>query len=611
MAGEEVEVLYQDNNLKGTTTKLDDNDVIYGINKTGNTVVYNITKGDLQDSDSANNKIKFGDVSYDATAQIDVYENYTAAVKKNVDQFDKGTASAEYTGNSADTIKFIVDDQTGKIDTAYVLNKTVGAITTLTSSKVAIRGLAGSAVQDIEEKNIVLYDGAAKGDIVYFYTQFTGEEVETIVEKATTVSGTVSAIRDTSTITINGTNYKMGVAADGQNNIDAEDYDEAVPTVGEEYEVVLYGNYWIGAKALTEASKDYAMVLGSSHNTVTGDTVKLLLADGTTQVMTVHEKSTYKPEESVSGANATLVAYTTTDDGVKLTQIKSGSDDFTLAATAGKKADYDKKTQTLTVDQESSGTKKYITASNAVAFVYNDSEWKAYSIAQLGDVKGTANTAVYGRTNDNGYATVFAMTADSISGISGADDLVGFVLDDGVTTKDGDDTIISFQVWDGTAEKTVKFLSTDKGDMKAGQYIKIEDFNADTKYDGTNGTGDVTYYTAGTAAAYNAIAANTHAIVKVKDFDAARKVIVITDETYADGKVTPGADGDKSLPLADDYKVIGVTSDENNRGGYETSDVPSYTQVDSASKANAMIILNGDGEVAYIFIDSDNVITVK
>ena len=38
--GEEVEVLYQDNNLRGDVGSLDSNDAIYGINKTGDTVVY-------------------------------------------------------------------------------------------------------------------------------------------------------------------------------------------------------------------------------------------------------------------------------------------------------------------------------------------------------------------------------------------------------------------------------------------------------------------------------------------------------------------------------------------------------------------------------------------
>ena len=74
--GEEVEVLYQDNNLRGDINELDPNDSIYGINQTGDTTVYNITKGDLQNATNGADKIRFGGVNYDASTDITVYVNY-------------------------------------------------------------------------------------------------------------------------------------------------------------------------------------------------------------------------------------------------------------------------------------------------------------------------------------------------------------------------------------------------------------------------------------------------------------------------------------------------------------------------------------------------------
>ena len=66
--GEEVTVLYQDNNLRGDVLELDSNDTIYGVTKTGDTAVYNITKADLQDANAG--KIKFGGVNYSAANEI-------------------------------------------------------------------------------------------------------------------------------------------------------------------------------------------------------------------------------------------------------------------------------------------------------------------------------------------------------------------------------------------------------------------------------------------------------------------------------------------------------------------------------------------------------------
>ena len=73
LIGEEVTVLYKDHK-NGTDGKLDTKDTVFGVYATGETKVYNITSGDLQDGDDA--KIKFNDKEYKATAKINVIENY-------------------------------------------------------------------------------------------------------------------------------------------------------------------------------------------------------------------------------------------------------------------------------------------------------------------------------------------------------------------------------------------------------------------------------------------------------------------------------------------------------------------------------------------------------
>ena len=176
-----------------------------------------------------------------------------------------------------------------------------------------------------------MYEGAERGDIVYFYTLFNespaADGAETIVEEAAIVSGEVTALRTSNgitTITIDGTNYEQSITTDGQANIDPDGYDTTVE-IGDEYEVVLYGNYWVGAKALTEESNDFAMITASSYNAIDGYRVRMLLADGTTTTATVHEDSEdlFTDDNPIDEVNeAILVAYTMTDDGVKLTKIE-------------------------------------------------------------------------------------------------------------------------------------------------------------------------------------------------------------------------------------------------------------------------------------------------
>ena len=195
--GEEVEVLYQDNNLRGDVGSLDSNDAIYGINKTGDTVVYNITKADLQNTTDGNGKIKFDGVNHNVASHQDsgtvydltVYVNYKEGTPnvdpKEFDIADDETAGTYY-GKSADTIKFVTDDN-GDITKAYIIDKTVSQIVSLTSSKINLRG-NGFGVMDIdgEDKTVSLYEGAAKDDYVYCAEMYV-RDPEVVVEKATTL----------------------------------------------------------------------------------------------------------------------------------------------------------------------------------------------------------------------------------------------------------------------------------------------------------------------------------------------------------------------------------------------------------------------------------------
>ena len=600
--GEEVEVLYQDNNLRGDINELDPNDSIYGINQTGDTTVYNITKGDLQNATNGADKIRFGGVNYDASTDITVYVNYVEQTGDTYTAADFDDETGTYYGNSADTIKFIVNED-GVIDTAYILNKTVGVITTLTDSRIAIRGMDGDTLE-FDDTDITVYEGAERGDIVYFYTLFNespaADGAETIVEEAAIVSGEVTALRTSNgitTITIDGTNYEQSITTDGQANIDPDGYDTTVE-IGDEYEVVLYGNYWVGAKALTEESNDFAMITASSYNAIDGYRVRMLLADGTTTTATVHEDSEdlFTDDNPIDEVNeAILVAYTMTDDGVKLTKIEyvAPEDDETENDFVGTLTDdataYTKSTQTLTYTNSNVGAPTpTVVASNAVAFIYyvdeenaDNNEWRVYSIADLGDVTADTSiiTGITGRANDDGYVVVFAMGANDIDSTVSGDDLVGVVVDSDVTgwttTVDGE-TITYYTVWDGAEEHDVKFEEGTTG-IAQGDFIKITDFNADEIY-----TADVEI---------------TPTAIKVDLYEEGNRIVAIDD---SDNTRT-------SYNLADGYAIIGFSeSNDDTVTGVEMDTVPEYTRQDT-TVPNALIVLNDDeDEVTHIFVDSDN-----
>ena len=152
--GEEVKVLYR-NGQDGNNDILDEPDIIYGVFVTGNTTVYNIVKDDIQDVDSTANKVKFNDTKYSYDPSGAIIYNYGA---KTADTL-ASLSSLEVA--SGDTIKFIVDDASGKIDTAYVMEYNIGKVTALNSSKVSVSG-----VGTIDRDGNSIYDGIATGDVV-------------------------------------------------------------------------------------------------------------------------------------------------------------------------------------------------------------------------------------------------------------------------------------------------------------------------------------------------------------------------------------------------------------------------------------------------------------
>lgn len=570
--GEEVEVLYQDNNLKGTTATLDKDDIVYGITKTGDTAVYNITKDDLQDANSG--KIKFGGVNYSAAASIDVYINYVEDTDTSYTaaNFDKGGSLYQ---DSADTIKFVTNDE-GEIATAYIIDKTVSQIVSLSSDKVTLRG---AGVKDIEDDSVVLYDGAAKDDYVY-YAELYENDSEIVVEKATVLEDQeVTAIKGDE-ITIDGTAY--GKSAETNNTDMTSISGGSDMTAGDKYDVVLYGTRWVAADATEESYDDYALVLGAEDSTITGLTVKLLLADNTTRVVSVDEDYEAGIVDKDEGI---MVGYTIDEDNVaKLYAVDKTSTDY--------QADYDKASKTLTYG----ASDKAVTASGAVAFLKDDDdEWKAYSADSLDDQTASAAVPVYTATK-SGKLVAFAFDLGKAVAGAGGDDLYGWVVDDASSLKD----YKTLPVWNGEETIEVRFDSSANLAGKKGTFVKIEDFNAEKEY-----AASALVNIDGNAASLAALAAGAEdKFTKIDSFDLDRNLIVLTNEQVTNASGAKTETENQGLTLADDYVIIGI--DRENEAIYEDATLQEYTDIYGEDYNNVLVVTNSDGEVIVIFIDVNN-----
>ena len=600
---EDVTVLYQDNNIKGTLGQLDENDQIYGVTNARTTTVYNTTADQLKDiykTDATTAEVKFGGVNYDVDSDLTGVINSGAGTIK-YDSTTNSTSAAKkfydaYNGNLNTAIKFVCNDD-GEIAKVVVSSVTGYAdIVSLSADKITVRGMDGGT-KDIEDDNVVLYDGAAQGDIVYYYTQYaSGRGQEIVVEKASTITGQVTGITNGTTITVDGNTYKQSKLV--ATNIN--EYGTNIQ-VGDTYTFVMDGNYWVAAKAVSESS-NYAMVIASEKGNINGMTVKLLLADGTTTVVKVHEDSTYPGANAIdipTTDHPALVTYTMTDDGVKLTQVA------TPTATTG--TSYNNDTKTLTID-----SKSYLTDSNAVAFICTDltkNTWKVYSADDLSSYTNASGTA-YAAVKNNKIAAYSLELGKTPSGVASGD-LIGYVVDDGTLVIDGNDFYFNYTVWDGEQNVTVRGAATNKNDasstctaLRKGNFIKITDFDATKAY----GVSDNIQLTvkADPNSVDGSASVNAGATLTVKTKSLERGLLIMTTKKW-DAAEKPVAGEDFAVKLADNYKIIGVNTEDQE--GVAGATVTSFNDIYQSDFANAIVILNGDKEATHIFVDVNNKIS--
>ena len=406
------------------------------------------------------------------------------------------------------------------------------------------------------------------------------------MKKLTVVEGKVEA-KDGNKLRIDGTWYDKSA-----NFKKLSDYTEDTFSVGDEYKLVLEGEkYYVCADTIS-AETDFAMVLRTQKGIT--DQVKLLLADGTEKTFGVHKDSTVKVVSTSPSGNNIMIDNESAAVMVKYETLKSGSEvkmtlvDAVTDAASAEVHSFDKKTKELTTFDDTDETTQVVSG-DAIAFIYysagDDSKWKVFNANTTSNIDAKNQTAAYVGTK-SGKIAAFALTTETMPTGTGDSTKYGFVTGKVETTYGSDNEKgTEFTVWNGEEAVTVLVEGTslkDKGDFV--KYTVSDNAISDSEFEKLT---------------------DSATIVKVKENDTKRNLLITTTETYGPDGVIDGED--TTYVMNSDTVVIGIKKDGNKKSDNNTIQV--YTKISGSDYNNAALIL-GTGEdakvVKAIFVDEDN-----
>ena len=605
--GEEVKVLYKDNK-DGVDGKLDDKDTIYGVYVTGATTVYNITKDDLQDpstSDQKAGKIKFNDKTYEvadnlASDAVVVNTNYGA------DKVTASTASATakagfaaYINNnlkaqSGDTIKFVCNND-GKITKAYVVTSKLAKVNSVNSTKVSLSG-----VGSIEFADNNIYKDIKKDDVVvvttYYKASATADDAYSIVTKAETVTGKLTGYKGTGAtvekVTVDGKAYKVA-----DKNLTASLTDDYKTTLADNNindTVTLYlVNGYVDAIDAPDSASNYAYVEQANTNTgnagdISEFKMKVILADGTEKTVTVDKDSKSAARGSDvevtttngSETTTTTVAKIQAGDLVKYVSINDSNvmdlDSVIYKETAGKNGDG----STVVYDKDTKTFDGVMTDSDAVLFVKTvGGDYYAYNLRSLNNIKVPAGTQnFYSVKNSDGKVEAAVVVLEGKPSGATADTVYGIVTDKAGIEKINDDYQMVYTVANNEGEYTV-YMPT-SATLEEGDIVYF-DQSADKTYSKT----DVKKISTGLYA---------------KELDKDKVLSYYTSVTKT-GDIYVG-NGLENVALDSDAKIVYVDQD-NDKAGTDIG-VTEFDKINGY--ANIAIVKGSDDKIDAIIVESSN-----
>ena len=570
--GEEVNVLYKDNtNGNGTKYQPDSKDTIYGVFVTGETKVYNVTSGDLQDGDNA--KIKFGDKEYKAARNINVIENYIGTgASTPVSAFGKvGSAEGTYYGDYPTTIKFIEKD--GEITTAYVNTYKLARVTAVNSTKVSINNGVGTV--EFDGNNI--YKDIKKDDIVvvqtFFNSDASNDDACTTVTKAEVKSGKLDGYKGTEKVTFGGTTYTVVGGAFASSSIDSDFEKSVADQIGETYDFYFIGDYVAAVKMTSDGTKNYAVVMGkkgTANDKVDPLTVAIKKADGSEATVEVDT------DGIINISKNALIKYSE----INSTKIKIK--EVVAAANATYSYDKDKKTYN-----------NIVTASDAPLFVLKNNDYYVYTIRDLKSFTSTSQSALI--TDDNKVVAAFATLDGTPSGAS-SDTVYGIVSEAKGTVKIDDTYYVEFAVdtfnKKGEAATKKVLIESTSSKLKKGDLVSFDIASNDIYQDG-----DIDVWTNSATAD-----GKTASATWVKEYDAKGEILTTWNSIGKVGSTYEGVAGDITVSAFDDDAVIAYINADDDKGATDNG-IPAFDGVKGYK--NVLVVTEG-GKIVGLFVDTDN-----
>ena len=572
-----------------------------------------VATGSIGQLDKVNNdtkKIKLDGTEYKLANEISntsVKFTNNAATDSNYNTLSKVVAKKNDT--PAYTIKMIDNNDDGKIDAVIVTPTMVEKVTYVGKTSVT----AGSKSYKFEDDSI--YDGIKKDDYAVIVAGTYTVTGDAILTKAATVEGTIEGIRTGSPkeIKIDGTWYKMATNDSVSNGdkgtfavVNGFVYDANVSGSSKD---ILYVGY---SEAAEKKLGDDATVEAKVYFTDgTNKTVKIDKING--QKVQVGHSNDF---ETVTITNKNALAgqmytYSIDSDGYyELKQLANTDKGDVVTAKIGgenaireNKAGYDNyyyaggaysNGNNKLLSNSSDANSKTVIADNAVIFVKAGTEIKVVSGKTVKDwdtVKQsngsnetfTAGGMLTSETDGIQYAQVAAMTLSNNSTVDGAngDKQYGYLTADAYNTKQGNDDVIAYPIWNGKENIVVYEKGSSDATAEAGSAIQYHN-------DGTYVKVDKNLVDATDAYAITGLEKKSEGAISMTK--------------YANGNPTSGLELDK------DCVFIGI--DDSAKAGAEGTTVDA---VNLASKdaygnyyANAYVVLNSAGDkVLAIFFDAD------
>ncbi len=584
--GEEVKVIFKDSR-NGKRNAPDKNDTIYGVFNTGATEVLNVTKGDIQDNKAAEKKIKVDGTKYDLADTVTVYTNYakkavyTKDDKTNTIQGVKDKSNSKLTENlmdkTGDTIKFVMNDD-GKIFAAYVVESKLGVVTAKNSTKVTVNGVGTLTIADHD-----IYDDIAVDDVVVttvlYKTSATTDGALVIVEEAETATGDVDRYKDQTSVTIDGTVYKVYGGTDmtttnlGSKAVEAFEGKH----IGETFDLYLVNGYVAAAVQTSESASNYSLIIDKPDDGKTGSVfdnlrLQVLGADNVKTIITVSDDSDLKTVGEYNIGD--IITYTIDKSGEAVVTVESSV----------------KTTGTASYLKATKAFNKTATANDCVLFATTKTEkneqdtdvksgYKAYNIRDLGDVN-VGNGTKWNSLEKNGK--IVAVYADLGNAPTGATSSTVYGI---VTSYDGTDKV------DGSARKVYAvgvdstvytlYMPADSTKIEKGDIVYFDPAN-----DNVYADKDITVISDTVAPDKNG-----HGILVAfaENYNEDDETISVFTGLKKDGDAFKG-DGREVLAVASDAKIYYV--DQNGDIASEGGSAPTFDNV--APKRNVVLVYDTD-----------------